>query len=307
MPANSRAPAILAIFLTTLFWGISFSITKILLETMVPAQIAFFRLLLAVMLLSIIFFITRQKIVRGGDLLRMAAGGLTGIFLYFLFENNGLRFTTAGTAALIVSIIPVLNVIAGTLFFRERHPFRRWIGVILSFAGVYMIITAGSANALSLANLRGNLLVFLAACSWVCFTRINEPLSQRYNSLTVNFHQSLTGVVLLGLLVLPRGVDRSVFIAPVLLNLTFLGLFCSAAAFFLYLYSLKMLGSTTVTTFLNMVPVFGVLGGVLILGETLAGGQIFGALTVITGISLVTVNGKKKVPLRENGGMSNLG
>ncbi len=296
MSNKQRFPAILAIFMTTFFWGISFSSTKVLLQSLVPEQIAFFRLVLAVLILGVVFLFTRQKIVRGGDLLRMIAGGLTGIFFYFLFENNGLRFTTAGTAALIVSIIPVLNVIAGALFFKEQYLLRRWAGVILSFVGVYLIIRYGSDGALSLANLRGNFLVFLAACSWVCFTRINEPLSQKYNSMTINFHQSLAGMLLLGLLAVPRGVNLTVFSPVVLFNLSFLGLFCSAAAYFLYLYALKNLGSTTVTTFLNLVPVFGVLGGALILQETLAGGQIFGALTVIIGISLVTVSGKNKAP-----------
>lgn len=297
MPVNPRTPAILAILVTTLFWGISFSSTKVLLQSLVPEQIAFSRVLLAVLILSAVFFSTRQKMVRGGDLLRMGAGGLMGIFLYFLFENNGLRFTTAGTAALIVSIIPVLNVIAGALFFKERYLMRRWAGVLLSFIGVYLIIRYGSDGALSLANLKGNLLVFLAACSWVCFTRINETLSQKYSSISINFHQSLAGMLLLGLLVVPRGVDPAAFSPVVLYNLAFLGLFCSATAYFLYLYALKNLGSTTATTFLNLVPVFGVLGGAVILRETLAGGQIFGALTVILGVSLVTVSGKNKAPV----------
>lgn len=302
MPVYPRLPAVGAIFLTSLFWGISFSSTKILLETLVPAQIAFFRLVPAVLVLGAVFWASRQKFARGADLLRMGAGGLTGIFLYFLFENNGLRFTTAGTAALIVSIIPVLNVVAGALFFRERNPLRRWIGVILSFAGVYLIISSGDGNALSFSNLKGNLLIFLAGCSWIFYTRINEPLSQRYSSLAMNFQQTLAGAVLMGLLVLPRGVNLSVFTPKVLLNLSFLGLFCSAAAFFLYLYALKSLGSTTVTTFLNLVPVFGVLGGAVFLKETLATGQIFGALTVILGVTLVTVSAGKKATPSEYGG-----
>lgn len=292
MPDGRRVYALIAIFLTTFFWGISYSSTKLLLGSLTPAQIVFFRLVLAMMILALVFFGSRQKLARGKDLLKMIGGGFTGIFLYFLFETTGLRFTNAGTAALIISIIPVLNMIAGFLIFRERYSPRRWSGVFLSFVGVYLIIGAGTDGALSLANLQGNFLVFLAACSWVVFTRINEPLSHRYNSVTINFHQSLTGMILLGLLVLPRGVDPALFSSMVIFNLAFLGIFCSAAAFFLYLYALKALGSATVTTFLNLIPVFGVLGGVIILGETMASGKIFGALTVFAGIIMVTVGGR---------------
>ena len=296
MPDGRRVYALLSIFLTTFFWGISYSSTKLLLGSLTPAQIVFFRLVLAVMIVVVVFFGSRQKPARGKDLLKMIGGGFTGIFLYFLFETNGLRFTNAGTAALIISIIPVLNVIAGFFIFKERYSLRRWSGVFLSFAGVYLIIGAGSDGALSLAHLQGNFLVFLAACSWVVFTRINEPLSHKYNNITINFHQSLTGVILLGLIVLPQGIDLALFNSPVIFNLAFLGIFCSAAAFFLYLYALKALGSATVTTFLNLIPVFGVLGGVIILGETMASGKIFGALTVFAGVIMVTVGGKDNLP-----------
>ncbi len=290
MPGNKALP-VLAICLATFFWGISFSSTKILLQDLVPEQIAFLRMVVAVIVLAGAFLVSGQILVRKNALLRMFFGGLTGVFLYFLLENNGLRFTTAGTASLIVCTAPVLNVIAGTLFFREHYAWQRWAGVILSFVGVFLIIRFGSGESLAFSNLKGNLLVFLAACSWVAFTRVNVPLMREYSSLSVNFHQSLVGMLCLGLLALPKGLDPAVFSFSLTFNLLYLGLFCSAGAYFLYLYALKNLGSATATTFINMVPVFGVLGGVVILGETLAAGQILGAVTVILGVSMVTLLG----------------
>ena len=294
-----RAGALLALLAAVIFWGLSFSSTKVLLSSLRPEQVAFLRLVLAVLALGLVFgFSIRQK-VEGRDLLRMAAGGATGIFLYFVFENNGLRFTNAGTASLIVAIIPGLNAIVGTVFFKERHPLVRWCGVLLSIVGVYFIISGavgGSAAGTTAQDaMRGNLLVLLAACAWVAYTRINVPLLLKYNSLTVTFFQTVTGMALMGLLVIPVGLDLDVVLRPaVILNLAYLGLLCSAAAYFLYLYGLKILGSTTATTFINLVPVFGVLGGTLLLQEVLTGIQLVGALIVILGIMLVTTTGREK-------------
>ena len=108
----------------------------------------------------------------------MAAGGFCGNFIYFLFENNGLRFTTAGMGSLIIATIPVLNVLAGAILFKEKHSPQRWLGVLFSFIGVYLLIRSGSDGNLSLTSLKGNLLVFGAACTWVIYTRLNEPLLQ---------------------------------------------------------------------------------------------------------------------------------
>lgn len=299
METTNNVRAVLAILATTLFWGLSYSSTKVLLESLLPAQIAFLRLILAVLVLGTAFFVTRNRIVAKADLPRVIAGGVFGTFLYFIFENNGLRFTTAGTGSLIIATIPVLNVLAGALFFKEKNTISRWLGVVLSFFGVYLIIHSGSDGALSIANLRGNLLVFGAACSWVVYTRINEPLMEKYNSISINLHQSCVGVLLLALVALPSGLDVSVIRGSVLFNLAYLGIFCSAVAYFLYLYALKSLGTAAITSFLNLVPVFGVLGGAILLKEALVAGQLLGGAVVIAGVSLVTLAGKPEAQMLE--------
>ncbi|MBS3947130.1 MAG: DMT family transporter [Dethiobacter sp.] len=292
---NPRLLAIPAILATTFLWGLSYTSTKVLLETLQPAEIAFLRLLLAVMILATVLVVSRPKPISGKDLPRVALGGALGTFLYFLFENNGLRFTTAGTGSLIIATIPVLNFIAGATLFGERPDARRWLGVFLSVGGVYLIIRYGSAGTLSLANMQGNLLVLLAACSWVAYTRICEPLMSKYNGLSLSFYQSLVGLFLFGILILPGHLDRAVFSQSIiLLNLAYLGIFCSAVAYFLYLFALKALGAATVTIFINLIPVFGVLGGAVVLNETLLAGQLLGGAVVLLGVSLVTISGKPK-------------
>ncbi|MBT9174020.1 MAG: putative amino-acid metabolite efflux pump [Syntrophomonadaceae bacterium] len=294
---NPYLLAIPAILATTILWGLSFSSTKVLLETLPPGQIAFLRLVPAVLALAAAFVISRPKPVSSRDLPRVALGGAFGTFLYFLFENNGLRFTSAGTGSLIISTIPVLNVMAGVILFGERPTPRRWFGVLLSVSGVYLLISKGGSGELSLANMQGNILILLAACSWVAYTRICEPLLSRYNGLSLTFYQSLVGLVLFGLLNLPAPPDAMVLSqGMVLFNLAYLGIFCSALAYLFYLFSLKILGTATVTSFINLIPVFGVLGGAVLLNEVLTAGQLLGGAVVLSGVSLVTVpdSGKRK-------------
>jgi drug/metabolite transporter (DMT)-like permease len=294
-PYLLAVPAILA---TTLLWGLSYTSTKVLLETLLPGQIAFLRLVPAVLALSAALVVSRPKPVGSRDLPRVVLGGAFGTFLYFLFENNGLRFTSAGTGSLIISTIPVLNVMVGAILFRERLTSRRWLGVLLSVGGVYLVISKGSAGALSPANMQGNFLVLLAACSWVAYTRICEPLLSRYSGLSLTFYQTLVGLILFGLLNLPAPPDIAVLNqGMVLFNLAYLGIFCSALAYLFYLFSLKMLGAATVTSFINLIPVFGVLGGAVLLNEILTAGQLFGGAVVLSGVSLVTLpDGEKRKP-----------
>jgi drug/metabolite transporter (DMT)-like permease len=294
MQTKVKLQAVLAIFATTLFWGLSYSSTKVLLDSLLPEQIAFYRLLIASAALGLLFVIAKKKPVHKKDLLRVAAGGFCGNFIYFLFENNGLRFTTAGMGSLIIATIPVLNVLAGAILFKEKHSPQRWLGVLFSFIGVYLLIRSGSDGNLSLTSLKGNLLVFGAACTWVIYTRLNEPLLRNYDSIVVNFYQAVVGIVVLGFSVLPQGADAALLQGKVAANLLYLGLFCSAAAYYLYLYALQELGTAVVTSFINLIPVFGVLGGAILLKEAVAAGQLLGGAIVIVGVSLVTMTEKVK-------------
>jgi len=293
----SKIRAVLAILTTTVLWGLSYTSTKVLLDSLLPIQIAFFRMILAAIVLGAVFLLTKKGLIHRIDTPRVVAGGVFGTFLYFVFENNGLRFTTAGTGSLIIATIPVLNVMAGALFFREKNSLTRWLGVILSFVGVFLIIHSGSDGSLSLVSLKGNFLIFAAACSWVVYTRINEPLMEKYDSISINLHQTMVGLILLSFSALPAGVDFSVLRGTVLFNLAYLGIFCSAVAYFLYLYALKILGSATITSFINLVPVFGVLGGAIILKEALVAGQLLGGVIVIAGVSLVSMTSKPTIKL----------
>ena len=294
MQTKVKLQAVLAIFATTLFWGLSYSSTKVLLDSLLPEQIAFYRLLIASAALGLLFVIAKKQPVHKKDLLRVAAGGFCGNFIYFLFENNGLRFTTAGMGSLIIATIPVLNVLAGAILFKEKHSPQRWLGVLFSFIGVYLLIRSGSDGNLSLTSLKGNLLVFGAACTWVIYTRLNEPLLRNYDSIVVNFYQAVVGIVVLGFSVLPQGADAALLQGKVAANLLYLGLFCSAAAYYLYLYALQELGTAVVTSFINLIPVFGVLGGAILLKEAVAAGQLLGGAIVIVGVSLVTMTEKVK-------------
>jgi len=290
---------ILAIFLTITLWGLSYSSTKVLLQSLEPAQIVFLRLVLASVLLGMIFFIARGKIVERRDLYRVILGGAFGYVLYFVFEHSGLQYTTAGAGSLIAATIPVTNMIVGVTLFHELHPLRRWLGVLLSFFGVYLIIHTSGNALFSLAN-KGNFLIFCGSCSWIVYTRINEPLLKKYNSLALSFQQSVVSMLLLGVIVVPGGINLSGLNLNVWLNLSYLGLICSAGAMFLYLYALKNVGSVICTTFCNLVPVFGILGGTIFLREALITGQLIGGIITILGVTIVTLTGDSTCHKKED-------
>ena len=287
---KKRLLAITAIMITTIFWGFSYISTKKLLNSLTPIQVAGGRFLLAsVVSVGAALVSGRLAKVERADWPRMLGAAFLGIALYFVFENSGLKLTTAGMGSLIIATIPVLNAIAARVFLKQTISKSSWLGVLLSMAGVFLVIRAGSD--FSFASLWGNLLVLGAAASWVGYTILNQPLTLKYDLINLNIYQTVIGTLFLLPLCIGEGSSWPRLNPELILNISFLGICCSALAYIFYLYALKYLGTTVVTTFINFIPVCGVMGGVIFLGEEIGIEQLIGGLVIIAGVMLVTLSG----------------
>jgi drug/metabolite transporter (DMT)-like permease len=126
-------------------------------------------------------------------------------------------------------------------------------------------------------------------------------LTEKYDSFSLNLYQILFGMLLLSLLALGEGHKIPTVTSGIMINLLFLAVCCSALGYIFYLYALSHLGATVVTTFINFIPVFGVLGGVLILHEPFGLDQLIGGLVILVGVTLVSRNREKrpKITMKE--------
>lgn len=288
---KKRLLALTAIMITTIFWGLSYISTKKLLYSLTPIQVAGGRFLLAsVVSMAAALVSGRLAKVERADWLRMFGAAFLGITLYFIFENSGLKLTTAGMGSLIIATIPVLNAITARVFLKQTISKSSWLGVLLSMAGVFLVIRSGSD--FSFASLWGNLLVLGAAVSWVGYTILNQPLTLKYDPIDLNIYQTVIGTLFLLPLCIGEGRSWPRLNPELILNISFLAICCSALAYIFYLYALKYLGTTVVTTFINFIPVCGVLGGVIFLGEEIGIEQLIGGLVIIAGVMLVTLSGR---------------
>lgn len=312
LTSNNRPAAFLGITAVAAMWGLSFVSTKVLLRTLSPVQVAFSRHVLAAVATIAVALLTRQPLaVRRADIPAMLAAAVAGIPVYFYFENTSLLYVSAATASMITAANPAITATFESLFRRKRLPLRSWMGILVSAAGVALVVRIGAVQAAQAARvaeaaggaasthtfIKGAMMLLLSATAWSVYTIVNKPLMERYSVITANAYQVTAATVVLGLIAALQGGAPPVLDAlakpEVVTNLAYLGILCSAAAYALYLFALRTLGSTTATSFLNLIPVFGVLGSALILGETVSAIQLLGGAVVVGGIFLVD-SGQRK-------------
>lgn len=285
---KERYLALLFMILAVLFWGYSFISTKIVLTQIPPVSIAFFRQIIATaVLIPLALYARCLPKMAFHDLLIAAVAGLFGMALYFVFENTGLQYTTASNASMIVSALPIFTLISEALFFRLKVSWKMVVCLVISMIGVSLVVTVNGRLDFASARLFGNLLIMSAMVCWVVYTILNKRLDKRYPSITVTTYQSLTSIFLYIPFIIPemnRWGELGSLSTTVIENLVFLSVFCSAVAYFFYIYATKRLGATVSSIFLNLIPVVTTISGYIVLQERILWLQIFGMGLIMASI-----------------------
>ncbi|HEV2757509.1 MAG TPA: DMT family transporter [Actinomycetota bacterium] len=279
-------PGPAALLLAMLIWGGTLVVTKSLLEGLGPATLLSVRF--AVAFLCLAPFAYRAGF-RMSHLLRreFVLFGVTGIVLHNGLETLGLRYTSPGSAALIIGGIPAVTVALSRVFLGESLPRPRLAGVALSVLGV-LLVSRPPAGEGAIEAL-GNLLVFGGVVAWGVYTVQGKRMSVRVPAIVGT--TAGTGASLLFLipwaLVESWGQPLPSVGAQDVWGLLYLGVGASAAAYALWNYALEHVDASVAAPYVNLVPIIGLALAVL-LGESLTAMDFAGGVTVAAGVWLST-------------------
>ena len=157
---------------TVIVWGTTFISTKILLNAFKPVEILFYRFVMALIFLFILYPHFLQIKEKKRELLFISAG-ISGVTLYYLLENIALTYTMASNVAVIVSTVPFFTGIISRIFLKESDKLKSnfFIGFILAIVGIFLISFNGSEVKL---NPTGDILALLSAIVWSFYSVITK-------------------------------------------------------------------------------------------------------------------------------------
>jgi drug/metabolite transporter (DMT)-like permease len=272
-------------------WGMTFLSIKVALREFGPMSLSLFRFVIASVLLAGIMTVSHTHFaIAWRDVPLLALSSFVGVTLYFFFENNGILRLTASESSLIIGVIPVVTLIAEILFLHTRPGRLVVLGIVLSFAGVALIVLRSESASVSPL---GYLYMAGAALSWVVYGFATQPLSGRYPMLAITFWQMVIGAIgCIPFAVAEKQVWAGLS-AAALFNAAYLGIFGSAIGYWLYVIVLEHLGPGRSSVFINLIPVVSVAASFVILGERLSALQIIGGIIAISGVYMATVSSRR--------------
>ncbi len=288
---------------TAVIWGANTVIIKFSLRRMHPLAFNTLRFLFASLLLLVVLRVKEGwPHIEPEDKWKFIGLGISGHMLYQIFFINGINSSTAGNTALILATIPISVAIIGAVAGIENLDRPTWAGIVLSFAGIAMVVL-GSGDPISLHDGKtvGDLITLVGTLCWSLYIVYSRPMIEKYSPIVVTAYTMVVGTVGLGCFSLPTLLRQDWGQIPLKswAGLTYSFFLALVVGYILWSYGVREIGGTRTSLYANLTPVVSIVLGWLFLQEQWTAVQMVGSGLVLCGVSLARLPIKKLWGSRE--------
>lgn len=282
---QSKYIAVVALLIAVMLWSSSFVALKLAMAVYDPTVVIFGRMILAS--LCFLFFIPnfRRQPIRKGDFKWLAFMAFCEPCMYFVFESHALTYTSASQAGMICATLPLLMAVSARFILKEELTGKTLFGFILAVCGGVWLSLSSDSTESAPNPAYGNFLEFLAMCCAVGYMTILKRMTAFYSALFLTAFQAFMGAIFyLPLLALPSTTMPAIFDPVAAGSIIYLGVCITIGAYGLYNFGMSKLPANQTTAYVNLIPVFTLFLGWLILDETFTSLQFIAAGLVMAGV-----------------------
>jgi drug/metabolite transporter (DMT)-like permease len=271
-----------------LIWGVNFSVVKFGTTLIDPLAYNGLRVLLAAILLLAIVFAGRAPLPSGRTIAALLALGVLGNGVYQYFFIEGIDRTRASDAALVVAASPAFIAIIGRIRGVERASARSVAGILLSVAGIGLVVFGTSQGGEGQASLIGDLLVLCGSLAWAIYTVLLKPYTEYVPGFQLSAFTMVGGAVPLLIVAGPAVAHAKWSSVPMLgwAAVAYSGVGALVVAYYFWYNGVRTIGPTRTAMYSNLQPVIAVLVAWAFLGETPTVWQGVGAGCIMGGLLL---------------------
>ena len=203
-------------------------------------------------------------------------------------QQIGIMTTSVGKAGFLTALYIVLVPIAG-IFFKKKCPPTVWVGVICSFIGLYLLCMTGGSFALA----TGDLLLLGCAVVFTGHILVIDYFAPKVNGVWMSCIQFFTAGIIsaVPMLLTETPTWENIFAAK--LPILYAGVMSCGVAYTLQILGQKNYNPTVAVLILSLESCFSVLGGFLILHETLSARELCGCALMFAAIILAQLPEKR--------------
>ncbi|HIS62210.1 MAG TPA: DMT family transporter [Candidatus Scybalomonas excrementigallinarum] len=284
----------IAALATVIVWGTTFVSTKVLLRSFDPVEVLFTRFAIGLVILFLMNHKRLQLLDKKHELYFIGAG-ISGVTLYFLFENIALTYSTASNVGILLACAPFFTGLVSKIFLKDHLGKSFFIGFLFAIAGILLINFNG--NVVLQLNPIGDILAIVAALIWAFYCMFIRKIGEyEYNTVQVTRRVFCWGILFMIPVVLWNGYDTTTeefFRLENIGNFLYLGIGACAICFVTWNFAMRVLGSVKASVYLYLNPVITIIASAIILKERITMIAIAGTVLIFIGL-VVSEKGNKK-------------
>jgi len=286
MRTPRRWQADLSLALVALIWGATFVVVKRALNEISTVYFLALRFGLASVCMLVLFMPAFLRADRATVRTGLQGGAAAGLLLWlgYLLQTFGLKFTTAGKSGFLTGFYIVLVPPLGALLYGRWPQFRELAAIVIAGTGM-VVMTFPSVRGKMAVNL-GDLLTIGCAVAFAGHILVLSHYSKRGQVQAVALGQIVTAALLsTGSLLLERPVAR--WSSKVIFALVLTAIFATAVAFAIQTWGQRYTTATRTALIFALEPVFAIATAVMVGNEPLTVSALTGGALIMAGVAAV--------------------
>ena len=219
----------------------------------------------------------------------MGSLGLTGFnALFYIAAQN----TTAINLGIIQGIMPAIILVGSVIMFKEAVNFTKVTGLIIAFFGVVIVVSRGDYERVILLSFNYGDLVMLCACFFYSGFTLGLKNKPVIDPIVLMTYFSLSALIFsIPLLIIEYylGFIQVPATSTAWLTILYIAFVPSFLAQIFFIRGVELVGASKAGLFINFLPIFAAILGVLLLGERLFVYHLISLFIVLSGVYLFMV------------------
>lgn len=271
--------------MSALFWSGAFIAGKVSVLYFTPVQATFYRFFFASIIIFVILNIKEPQNVKlnKNQIIMAMTLGVVGMIGYHLLFFQALKHTTATNASMIAAMNPMLTALFSSLMVSEKLTYKKISLLVLAFVGVILTITNWDINII--LNMKfniGDIIMMGAVTCWAFYAILVKKFMPNFSPLQLSTYSFISCAVLLTPIYIYQGfehISKANHLAW--LSILYMAIFATVIGYLIQQVSIKKIGASSTSIFINLVPIFSIILAFVILGEELSATKLLSGFIII--------------------------
>ncbi|GLR11597.1 hypothetical protein GCM10007907_03870 [Chitinimonas prasina] len=271
--------------LAVLIWAGNTVVNKLAAGAIYPAEIGFYRWLLAGLLFTPFML---RPVLRNWPAIRPHLGklvvlGILGMATYQSLAYYAAHLTTATNMGIILSLMPLMALALSIAMLGQQLTLGALAGAVVSLLGVLLVISNGRPDTLLSHGIgRGDAMMLVATLAYAIYSVLLKKWQLKLPPLQMLYIQILVAIV--GLLPLYLASPKTGLTATNIPMIIFAAVFASMLAALAWMHGVARLGPSRTALFFNLLPLFTALIAAAALHEALSLHHLLGGILILGGV-----------------------